>query len=150
MRHRARIHAVQALYQAEVWKGRTPELTEQLLTELELPADTAQFTRELTAGTLKYRRDIDRLLRMHLEHWKLERLSSTTRNILRLATYELCYGPPLPHHVVFDEALELGKEFVDEQFHGLINRVLQKIYDALQLEKVAPEEEPSPPEATSE
>ncbi len=144
MRHRARMHALQALYQADIWGHTSPQQAAKLLHELQLPEEVESFALEMIAGTLKQRAEIDERLRNNLEKWRLERLSVTTRNILRLATYELCYGPDLPRHVVFDEALELCKEFVDESFHGLVNRVLQKVYDAHQGRNT-PEDVPAVP-----
>ena len=138
------MHALQALYQADIWGHKNPQHAARLLHELQLPEEVESFALELTVGTLKHLPGIDEQLRDNLEKWRLERLSVTTRNILRLATYELCYGPELPRHVVFDEALELCKEFVDESFHGLVNRVLQKVYDAHQNQN-PPEVLASPP-----
>ena len=74
-------------------------------------------------------------MRRNLEHWKLNRLSTTVRNILRLATYELYHHPELSHSVVIDEAVELCKEFVDDTSHGLTNRVLQRVYDQITVER---------------
>ena len=51
------------------------------------------------------------------------------RNILRLGVYEMCFGPEISHRIVINESVELCKDFVDDDSHGLVNRVLQKIWD---------------------
>ena len=103
--------------------------------QLETSPEVKAFARELIVGTLKYRKYLDRYLRKNLEHWKLIRLSTTIRNILRLAVYELYHHPELSHSVVINEAVELCKDFVDDTSHGLTNSVLQKVFDQIDQER---------------
>ena len=100
--------------------------------QLETTDETKQFARELIDGTLTYRKQIDRSLRRNLDRWKLNRLNFVVRNILRLAVFEMCYHKQSSHQVVINEAIELCKDFVDDSSHGLVNSVLQKLYDEIQ------------------
>jgi len=135
MRHQARSYALQALYQAELIQSKAMKHADRFLDQLETSPEVKAFARELIVGTLKYRKYLDRYLRKNLEHWKLSRLSTTVRNILRLAVYELYYHPELSHSVVINEAVELCKDFVDDTSHGLTNSVLQKVFDQIDQEK---------------
>ena len=135
MRHQARSYAVQALYQAELIQSKAMKHADRFLEQLETSSEVKTFARELIVGTLKYRKYLDRYLRKNLEHWKLSRLSTTVRNILRLAVYELYHHPELSHSVVINEAVELCKDFVDDTSHGLTNSVLQKVYDEIEQER---------------
>ena len=135
MRHQARSYAVQALYQAELIQSKAMKHADRFLDQLETSSEVKIFARELIEGTLKHRKYLDRYLRNNLEHWKLNRLSTTVRNILRLAVYELYHHPELSHSVVINEAVELCKDFVDESSHGLTNSVLQKVYDEIEKER---------------
>ncbi len=135
MRHRARSYALQALYQAELLQSKAMKHADRFLDQLETSQEVKEFARELVDGTLRHRKHLDRNLRRNLEHWKLSRLSTTVRNILRLATYELYYHPELSHSVIINEAIELCKDFVDDTSHGLTNRVLQKVYNQILQEK---------------
>lgn len=135
MRHQARSYALQALYQAELLQSKAMKHADRFLDQLETSPEIKEFARELVAGTLQHRKHLDRYLRRNLEHWKLNRLSTTVRNILRLATYELYHHPELSHSVVIDEAVELCKDFVDDTSHGLTNRVLQRVYDQITEER---------------
>ena len=135
MRHQARSYALQALYQAELIQSKAMKHADRFLDQLETSSDVKVFARELIEGTLKNRKYIDRYLRKNLEHWKLSRLSTTIRNILRLAVYELYHHPELSHNVVINEAVELCKDFVDDTSHGLTNSVLQKVFDQIDLER---------------
>ena len=135
MRHQARSYALQALYQAELIQSKAMKHADRFLDQLETSSEVKVFARELIEGTLKQRKYIDRYLRKNLEHWKLSRLSSTVRNILRLAVYELYHHPELSHSVVINEAVELYKDFVDDTSHGLTNSVLQKVFDQIDQER---------------
>ena len=135
MRHQARSYAVQALYQAELIQSKAIKHVDRFLDQLETSPEVKAFARELIEGTLKQRKYLDRYLRKNLEHWKLSRLSTTIRNILRLAVYELYHHPELSHSVVINEAVELCKDFVDDTSHGLTNSVLQKVFDQIDQER---------------
>ena len=135
MRHQARSYAVQALYQAELIQSKAMRHADRFLDQLETSSEVKAFARELIEGTLKQRKYLDRYLRKNLEHWKLSRLSTVVRNILRLAVYELYHHPELSHSVVINEAVELCKDFVDDTSHGLTNSVLQKVFDQIDQER---------------
>ena len=135
MRHQARSYTVQALYQAELIQSKAMKHADRFLDQLETSSEVKVFARELIEGTLKNRKYLDRYLRKNLEHWKLSRLSTTVRNILRLAVYELYHHPELSHSVVINEAVELCKDFVDDTSHGLTNSVLQKVFDQIDQER---------------
>ncbi len=135
MRHQGRSYALQALYQAELLESKAMEHAARFLDQLDTSAEVKLFARELVEGTLLHRKHIDRYLRRNLEHWKLNRLSTTVRNILRLAAYELYHHPELSHSVIINEAVELCKDFVDDSSHALTNSVLQKVYDQIMEEK---------------
>jgi N utilization substance protein B len=81
------------------------------------------FVESLVRGTTQRQTDIDDMIRRHLQHWRLERMASVDRNILRLATYELL-ATPTPPAVVIDEALELARRFSNDEAVQFVNGVL--------------------------
>ena len=135
MRHQGRSYALQALYQAELLESKAMKHADRFLDQLETSPEVKLFARELVEGTLLHRKHIDRYLRRNLEHWKLNRLSTTVRNILRMAAYELYHHPELSHSVIINEAVELCKDFVDDSSHALTNSVLQRVYDQIIAER---------------
>ena len=135
MRHQARSYALQALFQADLLQSKAMKHADRFFDQLDANQEVKIFARKLVEGTLRNRKHIDRYLRRNLEHWKLNRLSVTVRNILRLASYELYHHPELSHSVVINEAVELCKDFVDDTSHGLTNRVLQKVFDQITEER---------------
>ena len=149
MRHQSRSYAVQALYQSEMLQSKSMVHCDRFLEHLETTDETKQFARELIDGTLTYRKQIDRSLRKNLDRWKLNRLNFVVRNILRLAVFEMCYHKQSSHQVVINEAIELCKDFVDDSSHGLVNSVLQKLYDEIQNPEKASSEKPDKNTAVS-
>ena len=122
---------------------------DRFLEQLETTDETKQFARVLIDGTLTFRKQIDRSLRKNLDRWKLNRLNFVVRNILRLAVFEMCYHKQSSHQVVINEAIELCKDFVDDSSHGLVNSVLQKLYDEIQNPEKASSEKPDKNTAVS-
>ena len=58
--------------------------------------------------------------------WKVSRMAKVTRNILRLAVYEIIHTD-VPAKAVINEALELAKKYDDDQSPAFINGILNKI-----------------------
>ena len=131
MRHQGRSYALQALYQAEIIDSKAMVNVDRFLNQLETSPEIKLFARELVEGTLLNRKHIDRYLRRNLKHWKLNRLSTIVRNVLRLAAYELFHHTEISHKVIINEAVELCKDFVDDSSHAITNSVLQRIYDQI-------------------
>jgi N utilization substance protein B len=159
MRHKAREIALQALYQLEIHKTSEMEVVDAFLAQTRLEEwhlfdeklpdeeteqrhqrkdygtrleETLTFARRLAQGASTHRKRVDRVIKNNLENWKLGRLSMLTRNVLRLAVYEMCFSEDpsqASHRVIINEALELTDEFIDEKTKGFVNSVLQKVYD---------------------
>jgi transcription antitermination protein NusB len=52
------------------------------------------------------------------------------RNILRLGTYELLWLNEVPAKVTMNEAIELAKDFGDEEAAKFVNGILDKVLAA--------------------
>lgn len=68
---------------------------------------------------------LDEAIKPLLQNWKLERLSVTTRLLLRMALWEL-KNTPLDVPVVINEALELAKIFAEQDSYKFINGILDE------------------------
>lgn len=71
------------------------------------------------------RNNIDKLL----IDWTFERLGYMDRAILQTITYEIIYTET-PGIVCINEGVELAKKYCDDDVIGIINAVLDKIYNA--------------------
>lgn len=86
------------------------------------------YVREVLEGIRAHRPEIDRLIEERAEGWRLERLHSVDRNVLRLAIYELLYREDVPPEVVINEAVELAKRYGTEKSPAFVNGILDRIY----------------------
>ncbi len=102
MRHLARVSAFQGIYQLDM--GDTV-----------IEAAAAHVAEE------------NELNEKQISGWKLDRLQSVDRNILRLACYELLYSESVPPKVAINEAIEIAKVYGDDSSPKFINSVLDKI-----------------------
>ncbi len=85
------------------------------------------FARRLVEGVVQRVAEIDELIAEHAENWRIERMSTVDRNVLRLAVYELSTEADVPKVVVIDEAIEIAKRFGSEQSGAFVNGLLDAL-----------------------
>ncbi|GEL67785.1 transcription antitermination factor NusB [Marinilactibacillus psychrotolerans] len=91
--------------------------------------DALSYLSILVSGVKENEGVIDETITKHLKSWTLTRLERTNLLILRLAAYELLYQKEIDKRVVMNEAIELTKDFNDQQASKFVNGVLQSIVD---------------------
>ena len=126
-RRRSREMAVQVLYQMDVTQGDIAEALTTFCEHFEAPESIRDFAVELVNGAHQHRAEIDGLISRFSEHWRLERMPTVDRNILRLASFELLYRPDIPAKVSINEAVDLGKKFGSEDSGSFVNGILDRI-----------------------
>jgi len=124
MRRQARELALQMLYQHELTRTAPEEIQRHFEGWRNATESVSKFADSLLQGTLDHMGEIDEELGRQTAHWRLERLATVDRNILRLALYELLFEPETPHAVVIDEAIEIAKRFGAEESARFVNGVL--------------------------
>ena len=84
-----------------------------------------QYTHTLIDGVLANKEAIDAAIIKYANNWKLERMASVERNILRLAIYEMLYATePLTANIIINEAIEISKIFGNDFSSKFINGIL--------------------------
>jgi transcription antitermination protein NusB len=126
-RRKSRELALQMLFQWDLGEHSVEHVLETFLSARSTPADLDGFARELFQGTVREAEGLDRYLRDHSEHWRVERMPAVDRNVLRLALYELLHEPHTPPAVVINEALEIARRFSGEDSVEFVNGVLDGI-----------------------
>ncbi|MBN2838588.1 MAG: transcription antitermination factor NusB [Fusobacteriaceae bacterium] len=114
------------LYQINIYESNKMAYdTEEVIKEVSLIDN--EFVKEMVYGVITYKNEIDKLANEHLNKWTISRLGNTDQAILRMGVYELIYTetPPV---VAINEAVELAKEYSDDDVKNMINGVLDKIY----------------------
>ncbi len=134
-RSRGREVALQVLYQIEQNSGVPVTEVHQFINRRTLgEPKLAEFTAALIAGVREHQARIDAMIQEVAENWRLDRMATIDRNILRLGAYEVLFCPEVPAKVAINEALELAKRYSTSQssrfVNGILDRVLQLHADA--------------------
>ena len=133
VRRKGREIALQILYQCD-WD--TIEDIDKAITEYAtglaseaIPENdpALEFGRTRLQGVLTHKAEIDSILRRNAKRWRLERMASVDKNILRIGTFELCYCPDIPPKVAINEALELAKKFCSGESSAFVNGILDAV-----------------------
>src|SRR5215468_8849382 len=132
-RRKAREYALQMLFQ---WDITHDDIDQVIATffqnQSEESADVADFARRLVMGAVEHVERIDELIRKHAEHWRLDRMATVDRNLLRLAVQEFLYEKETPKTVVINEAIEIARRFSAQEPPLFINGVLDSIKKELE------------------
>ncbi len=78
-------------------------------------------------GVQSHAAEIDELLVRYADRWALERMPLVDRSVLRVAVYELLWGPGVPVAVAINEAVELAKSLSTEESGRFVNGLLGRI-----------------------
>jgi N utilization substance protein B len=132
-RSRARAWALQVHYQWES-TGRPGALRDAL-------ADAAAM-RRISPRRLPYLRrlltlmdehlgEVDAAIQGALENWRLERLSTLDRAVLRVGATELLFVDGVPPKVSIQEAIRLAEQYGGPDSPRFVNGVLDALYKGL-------------------
>lgn len=125
-RRRCREWALQLLYQADYRGHRQGEVT-RFWRHFGKGGQVPAYLEKLVQGVADHQEELDRLIRQHSEHWRLERMAAVDRNLLRLALYELLHHPEVPAKVVINEAVDLAKRYGSEDSGSFVNGILDRV-----------------------
>lgn len=123
LRRKSREFALQMLFEWDMTRQKPARVEQHFWKTARAAEETQKFAHQLFEGAVSQVETTDALVAELSENWRLERLATVDRNILRLAIYELRFGTA-PAKVVIDEALELAKKFSSEEAPAFLNGVL--------------------------
>ena len=125
-RSEARKKIMTILYQMNVYdKNKMSYNVDDIIKEVAITDN--EFIKEVVYGVITYKNDIDKLANENLNNWTIDRLGNTDIAILRMGIYELMYTDT-PDIVCINEAIELAKEYSDDDVRKMINACMDKIY----------------------
>ncbi|HXK10341.1 MAG TPA: transcription antitermination factor NusB [Vicinamibacteria bacterium] len=126
-RTKARECAFQLLYQWEI-TGEPMERVREGFWRLRSGTPPMRAMAErLACGAQSRAAELDEAIAEAATHWRLDRIATVERTILRLGAYELSAETETPAAVVLDEAVELAKRFGDAESPAFVNGVLDAI-----------------------
>src|SRR4030042_2313169 len=111
VRRKARVIALQALYELDCTKHEANEILAHLTIDKALPQEAISFSEELMQGILQNKSELDNLINHFAPAFPVEQMSIVDRNILRLAIFEILFPNNTPIKVAINEAVELEKNF---------------------------------------
>jgi len=126
-RHLARKCVMQTLFASEFNAEHLTETLAELITEYAPKLTETDFAYETLDGVLENRVTIDETIQKYAPHWPLDKIAKIDKAILEIGTYELLYSDAIPQVVAINEAVEIAKEFGDDNSSKFINGVLSSI-----------------------
>ena len=148
-RSAARLAAVQGLYQMDMAATDLNDVIRDLTAsplretahhdddeDAELTEPDATFLAELLRGVVRLQRDIDPMVDHQLATgWRLARVDSILRAILRSAVFELIERKEVPARVVINEYIEIARAFLSDDEPRVVNGVLDKLARRLRADE---------------
>ena len=102
---------------------RVNDIVQDIEESFEIVVSKNSFPIQIAEGVIGLRDELDDQLRPLLKNWKLERLGCCTHLILRMALWELAQPDAIPS-IIINEAIELAKNFAEEDAYKFINGIL--------------------------
>ncbi len=135
-RRKARELALQMLFQFDM-SGNSPEMIIATFEDLQKSKpNIREFAIRIFLGTVAHVEQIDEMITVQAENWRLERMAYVDRNIMRSSVYEFLYESDTPRLVIIDEAIEIAKKYGTDKSSQFINGILDGILKRYNLQGV--------------
>ncbi len=123
---------MQMLFQADMGR-QTPDEVHATFWRSGVEAEPAVrgFAEDLFRAAVAHREQVDKLIVEHSRNWRLERMSSVDRNLLRMAVGEMLAFKGTPFPIVINEALEICRRYSAAESINFLNGVLDSIARSL-------------------
>lgn len=135
LRGMSRFCAVQAMYSSELCGNPIGKLIDEfdvngcafITDTISISEIDKDFFKKLLETAYQNMDHLDETISRHLsEKWKLERIDSVIKCILRLGVTELMFFKEIPSNVIFNEYIEISKTFFERSEVSFINGVLNE------------------------
>lgn len=86
------------------------------------------YARILVKGTVENIQQIDEIIKKHLSsRWSIERLNKVALAVVRMSVYSLLYQKEVDPKITIDEAVEIVKDYGEDETHKFTNAILDSI-----------------------
>lgn len=123
-RRKARETAMKTLFQMDQVGTEMEKAISFVIEESPLSESSLEYARQITNGAWAERDRIDQMIQGCSSEWKVSRMASVDRNILRISIFEMLYLHDIPNQVAIDEAVELAKKYGGEDSGRFVNGIL--------------------------
>ncbi|MFP3979618.1 transcription antitermination factor NusB [uncultured Marinobacter sp.] len=131
-RRRARILAMQGLYQRHFTKSPISDIEAEFMVDNDMTKVDSLYFRDVLRGVHREQAELDKLIEPFLDRPLLE-VDPVELAIVRVGAYELRHRVDVPYKVVINEGIELAKRFGGTEGHKFVNSVLDKLGRRLRL-----------------
>ena len=92
--------------------------------------DVRGFAEDLFHVAVARENEVTDLIEKHSANWRLDRMASVDRNVLRMAIAEMLGFPGTPAPIVINEALEIARRYSGAESINFLNGVLDAVAKA--------------------
>lgn len=131
-RRRARVLAMQGLYQRHFSKTPVSDIEAEFMVDNDMSKVDVLYFRDLLRGVHAQQEELDALLGPVLDR-PLQEVDPIELAIVRLGAYELKNRLDVPYRVVINEGIELAKRFGGTDGHKFVNSILDKLSRRLRM-----------------
>ena len=127
MRRQSRELTLQYLFQSEFApKIRLSDILP--VSHLSVDQIGLNYCESIVDCVLNNKSEIDTKIQNVSRHWKIDRMASVDRNILRIAVAEMYYSKdPLAPNIAINEAIEIAKIYGTKDSASFVNGLLDQI-----------------------
>lgn len=129
-RHLSRIAVMQVLFEREKREEVDPEMALKRNME-ELGDIDMDFAMKLLHGVINGEQSLKKSIEEKAPDWSLERMDPISRCLLLVGAFELLEGNDAPPAVVMNEAIDIAKEYGNEESGKFVNGVLNAMAQSL-------------------
>jgi len=126
-RRKARESALQILFQLEFSSDNYEEVIKEYWKGKKASAKTKNYANWLVRGVISAKEKIDNIIEESSKNWRLSRMATVDRNIIRIATFELLSEQDIPSPIIINEAIEIAKKYGTEDSGQFVNGILDTI-----------------------
>jgi len=140
----ARLAAVQALYQMDMAQTDLNDVITEFISHRfagevgkdNYPNADRRFFSKLVRGVVERQLEIDPMIDQQLaEGWRLQRIDSILRAILRSGAFELLAMADVPGRVVINEYVDVSRAFLDSDDPKVVNGVLDALARRIRVDE---------------
>ncbi len=126
-RRQARELALQLLFQTEF----APQISYQTFLDIfeqSVDPEVTEYAELIVKGVEKNKAAIDAKIQASSAHWKMDRMATIDRNILRISVYEMKFAAePIKENIAINEAVEIAKKYGTTESASFVNGLLDQV-----------------------
>jgi N utilization substance protein B len=121
----------QLLYSYDTATPDEEAIVELMMNELAVSKKNVKLAQERVQQVLSHLPEIDAHIASVSLSYDFDRIQKVTKNILRLAIFELLFDHTIPPKVAIAEAIRLSRKFSTRESASFVNAILDHVYQSI-------------------